>query len=88
VVDCAASHLEPKGGGRWSGVFTLPAGTYGFKIAHDDAWTENYGAGGAANGDNIPLVVAKPMELQFTYDERDARRRGRAYRSDSAAAGG
>ena len=66
---CAASHLEAVGDGTWSDVFTLPAGEYEFKIALNDSWTENYGAGGAADGGNIPLIVAESTELRFTFDE-------------------
>ncbi len=49
----------------------MPQGgyTYEYKIALDDAWTENYGAGGEANGANIPLAVAGPTRLRVVYDD-------------------
>jgi hypothetical protein len=54
--DCAATHLTfDTDDGQWHGTFTLPAGSYEWKIAVDDAWTESYGANGG--GDNIPLTV-------------------------------
>lgn len=64
---CAASHLDP-GTGTWSRSFTVPAGSYEFKIAINDGWTENYGAGGAKDGPNMPLVLAGPSKLTFSFD--------------------
>lgn len=47
----------------------LPAGNYEFKVAHDEDWAENYGAGGVQNGANIPLTVPNDGDLVvFTYD--------------------
>ncbi|MEO5835026.1 MAG: pullulanase-type alpha-1,6-glucosidase [Nakamurella sp.] len=67
--DCAASHLAKRADDVWSATFTLPAGSYQFKVAIDDAWTENYGAGGASNGGNIALVVTDATApLTFYYD--------------------
>ncbi len=40
----------------WKGTFDLPAGNYEFKVAINRSWTENYGAGGAPNGANIPFT--------------------------------
>src|SRR6478735_4291278 len=41
---CAATHLAfDTSDGRWHGTFTLPAGSYEWKVATNDAWTENYG---------------------------------------------
>ena len=52
--DCAATHLVYDGGDDvWQGVFTLPAGSFEYKAALDDAWDENYGAGAVFNGANI-----------------------------------
>ncbi len=30
----------------WKGTFTMPAGSYGYKAALDNSWSENYGARG------------------------------------------
>ncbi len=51
----------------WQATWDLPAGSYEFKVAIDGAWQENYGAGGALNGDN--LNVAHPGgPVTFVYD--------------------
>lgn len=65
---CAATHLTASGT-TWSGTFTVPAGSYEFKVALNDSWDVNYGAGGAANGSNIPLVLQGSAQLKFTFDE-------------------
>ena len=49
--------IDGDGTYTWSG--PLPAGDYQFKIAHGLTWDENYGAGGAAGGDNISVSVPK-----------------------------
>ena len=43
----------------WKKTVTLPAGGYEYKAAINKSWDENYGAGGAPNGPNIPLAVAR-----------------------------
>jgi hypothetical protein len=65
---CSATHLT-RSGTTWTGTWTLPAGSYEFKVAINDAWTENYGAGGAPDGANIPITVGGPAKLAFSYDE-------------------
>ena len=51
-------------------VLKLPAGNYEYKVAVNESWTENYGAGGAAGGDNIKLAVpADNTEVTFTYND-------------------
>ena len=52
----------------FAGTFVVPAGSYEFKVALNDGWDENYGAGGQAGGANLPLVVAGPVSLLFAYD--------------------
>ncbi|MDO5503022.1 MAG: alpha-amylase family glycosyl hydrolase [Actinomycetia bacterium] len=62
--------------GDEEGVYTwttteIPAGSWEFKIAIDHSWTENYGAGGAPDGDNVLLVVpGDGAEVTITYDSR------------------
>ena len=68
--DCLRSWLQdPDGDGTYS--FTtdsLPAGSYEAKVAHDESWTENYGAGGVANGPNIAFSVpAADVAVTFSY---------------------
>ncbi len=68
---CAATHLAfDTSDGRWHGTFTLPAGSYEWKVAINDAWTENYGAGGASGGGNLVLdVPAGGGSYVFTWDQ-------------------
>ncbi len=67
--DCAASGLSLQDDGTWALVADVPAGTYTYKVALDGSWAENYGAGGEAGGDDLPLVLEHPARLRFTYDD-------------------
>ena len=55
--DCLRSWLQdPDGDGIYT--FTtdqIPAGSYEAKVAHDESWDVNYGAGGVQDGANIPF---------------------------------
>ncbi|HEX4953267.1 MAG TPA: pullulanase-type alpha-1,6-glucosidase [Thermoanaerobaculia bacterium] len=57
---CLRSWLQdPDGDGTYTfTTFALPAGSYEAKVAIDESWAENYGAGGVPNGANIPFTVA------------------------------
>ena len=76
--DCAASHLTfDTSDGLWHGTFTVdpsldPADTtrpFEWKVAIDDSWTVNYGAGGAAGGGNLTLAVPDGgRSYVFTWD--------------------
>jgi hypothetical protein len=69
--ECAATHLafDPSDG-RWHGTFTLPAGSYEWKVAIDDSWDVNYGSGGAAGGGNLVLDVPDGgATYVFTWDQ-------------------
>jgi pullulanase len=68
--DCLRSWLEdPDGDGTYT--FTtsaLPAGSYEVKVAIDESWSENYGAGGVQNGPNIPFTVPSDCtSVTFSY---------------------
>ncbi|MGV8897183.1 MAG: pullulanase-type alpha-1,6-glucosidase [Rhodoglobus sp.] len=64
---CDATALVPTGtAGLWSAEFTLPAGSYDYKVALNDSWDEAYGLDGGA--DNIPLTVGGDSTLRFTFD--------------------
>ncbi|UYO97513.1 pullulanase-type alpha-1,6-glucosidase [Microbacterium sp. M28] len=66
--DCAETELAPTGAdGIYSAEFEVPAGTYEYKVALDDGWDEAYGLDGG--GDNIPLTIAGPSTLRFTFDD-------------------
>ena len=65
--DCGESELVLTGTpGIWAAEFTLPAGTYEYKVALNDTWDEAYGLDGGA--DNIPLTIAGDSTLRFTFD--------------------
>ena len=69
--DCLRSWLQDVDG---DGIYTfasrdIPAGSYETKVAHDESWDENYGAGGTPGGANIAFTVANDGDLViFTYD--------------------
>ena len=52
----------------WRGSFTIPAGSYAFKVALDDGWRENYGADAARDGHDISLLLAVAETVTFIYD--------------------
>ena len=68
---CLQSWLQDSDG---DGIFNfatnrLEAGDYEVKVAHDEDWAENYGAGGVQNGPNIPFnVPADCAAMDFEYD--------------------
>jgi hypothetical protein len=68
---CAASHLTfNTNNGLWEAEFQIPAGDYEYKVAIDDSWTVNYGAGGAAGGSNIPISIPSgTTSVTFTWDQ-------------------
>ena len=53
--------------GVWQGTFTLPAGSWEYKVALDGSWDENYGANATPNGPNIPLSLLAPRSVKFYY---------------------
>jgi glucoamylase len=68
---CLRSWLEdPSGSGTFSFQTTaLPHGSYDAKVALNESWDENYGAGGSPGGANIPFTV--PVDntaVTFTYN--------------------
>ena len=67
--DCAQTVLQPVAGspGLFRGTFDVPAGSYEYKVALNQTWDENYGAGGQPGGSNIGLE-APGGPLTFTYD--------------------
>ncbi len=47
----------------------LPAGNWNYKVALNESWAVNYGAGGVQDGANLPLVVpAGGALVRFSYD--------------------
>jgi len=67
---CTQSELSRVGDTDiYKGTFEVPEGDFKFKVALNDGWDENYGAGGTFNGDNIPLLLAGPASIEFTFDD-------------------
>lgn len=67
---CEAARLTSTNGVVYSGTFTVPPGSYEYKVAVGGTWDENYGAGGAPGGGNITYTVAgdAPQQVTFVYD--------------------
>ncbi|MFD4422291.1 pullulanase-type alpha-1,6-glucosidase [Agromyces sp. NPDC058484] len=53
--------------GVYSAEFTVPAGTWEYKVAVNDTWDEAYGLNG--DGDNIPLTVAGDTPVRVVFDD-------------------
>ncbi|WP_395788406.1 pullulanase-type alpha-1,6-glucosidase [Aquimonas sp.] len=63
---CLASWLQdPDGDGIYTLDARLPAGSYEAKVAINEGWDENYGAGGAAGGANIAFEVPEGCGLTY-----------------------
>ncbi len=68
---CAASFLTYDATDDvWQATFSLPAGSYEFKVALDGSWTTNYGANGQKDGANIALNLATAGTVKFYYDDK------------------
>jgi len=66
---CAATHLAYDTEDRvWQATFVVPAGSWEYKAALDDAWTENYGINASPNGANIPLNLGAAQAVKLYYD--------------------
>jgi glycosidase len=68
---CATSHLIfNTDNGLWEGTFQIEAGEYEYKVAINNSWDVNYGAGGAAGGANIPITIAADTtSVTFVWDQ-------------------
>jgi pullulanase-type alpha-1,6-glucosidase len=66
---CLRSWLQdPEEDGTYTFVtHSIPAGSYEAKVAIDESWAENYGAGGVQNGPNIPFSVGAGNTVTFSY---------------------
>lgn len=68
---CLRSWLQdPDGDGTYAFRTTaLPAGNYEAKVAINESWDENYGAGGVQNGPNIAFSVPTDnAQVDFSYN--------------------
>lgn len=67
-ADCAATHLTFDATDQvWQATFDLPAGEWNYKVAINDSWDENYGAGGAPGGGDIALSLGSPTRVTFLF---------------------
>jgi hypothetical protein len=70
---CATSHLTfDTSDGLWRATFPFSgaAGTYAWKVAINDSWDVNYGAGGAAGGSDIMIDIADgTTSITFVWDQ-------------------
>ena len=65
---CVASRLTyDAADDAWTGSFSLPAGSYGYKVAINGSWDENYGLNATPGGDNIPLSLGAAQTVRFIY---------------------
>ncbi len=55
------------GGDAWQATFTVPAGTWEYKVALNGGWEENYGAGAVADGPNLTLTLDEDTDVTFVY---------------------
>ncbi|MEP6813646.1 MAG: glycoside hydrolase family 15 protein, partial [Actinomycetota bacterium] len=68
---CATTHLAYDAADDvWQRMFSLPAGSFEYKAALNDSWTENYGLHAQLNGSNVPLSLAAPASVKFYYDHK------------------
>lgn len=65
---CEASALTKRADGVYAGTWTLPAGSYEYKVAVGGTWTENYGKGGVRDGGNLTYTLAASTKVTFYYD--------------------
>ena len=57
--------------GVYAAEFEVPAGSFDYKVAVNNAWDESYGLNGG--GDDIPLTIAGPATLRFVFDDNTKR---------------
>ena len=68
--DCAQTELaKDPTGTTYSAMFSVPQGTWEYKIAINDSWDESYGADGTKGESNSPLVLAGTAEVRVVYDD-------------------
>lgn len=53
----------------YQATFTVPAGSWEFKVALGGSWDVNYGGGAVAGGANIALDLAAPTTVTFVYSD-------------------
>ncbi|MFE5670023.1 pullulanase-type alpha-1,6-glucosidase [Agromyces sp. NPDC056523] len=70
--ECEATHLLPTDNpGIYAAEFTVPAGSWEYKVAANDTWDASWGLDGG--GDNIPLTVAGDTDVRVIFDDAQKR---------------
>ncbi len=69
---CATTHLTSVGNGVWRGVFSVPAGSWEYKMVRDDAWANgDYAGNHQANGNTtLNITGATTQTVRFYYDDK------------------
>ena len=70
-TECDLTRMQPVAGSPdlYRVSLQLPAGRYEVKVVIDESFAENYGAGGAPGGANIPVNIAEAGTYTFTFDD-------------------
>lgn len=69
---CEATHLLPTDtAGVYAAEFTVPAGSWEYKVAANDSWDASWGLNGG--GDNIPLTVGGDTDVRVVFDDTQKR---------------
>lgn len=69
---CEATHLLPTDtAGVYAAEFTVPAGSWEYKVAANDTWDDAWGLNGG--GDNIPLTVGGDTDVRVVFDDAQKR---------------
>ena len=70
--ECEATHLLPTDTpGVYAADFTVPAGSWEYKVAANDTWDASWGLDGG--GDNIPLTVGGDTDVRIIFDDTQKR---------------
>ena len=69
--DCAATHLVQLGtSDTWEAAFDVPAGAYEYKVALNDTWDVDYGAGGVLEGRQHPAEPRRAGQARVQLRRR------------------
>jgi hypothetical protein len=67
--ECSTTYLTYDAiDGVWQGGWAIPSGSWEYKAALNDSWTENYGANALQDGPNISLSLVGLTTVKFYYD--------------------
>ncbi len=68
---CSATYLTYDGADDvWQATFDVPLGSWQYKAALNNSWTENYGLHAVPGGENIPLNLDAQTSVKFYYDNK------------------